>query len=75
MSTGILIGSQFAGTIPAYEEREAARFGLYNWTEWRLLNNDDKAMAVAHYRINGMISLHQQDAVNNEMERRDKAKR
>ncbi len=75
VTTGILIGSQFAGTISAYEEREAARFGFYNWTEWRLLNKDEKAMAVAHYRINGMISLHQQDAVNDEMERRNKQKR
>lgn len=72
VTTGILIGTQFAGTIPAYEEREAARFGLFNWTEWRLLNTDDKAMAVAHYRVHSMITLHQQDAVNDEMERRNK---
>ena len=70
VKTGILIGTQFAGTISAYEEREAARFGFYNWTEWRLLSNDDKAMAVAHYRVNGLIALHQQDAVSDEIERR-----
>lgn len=70
--TSIRIGTQFTGSISAYEEREAARFGFYNWTEWRLLTNDDKAMAIAHYRVNGLISLHQQDAVNDEMEHRNK---
>lgn len=72
VETGIRIGTQFVGTIPAYEEREVARFGLYNWAEWRVLDNDEKAMAVAHYRVHNMIALHQQDAVNDELERRNR---
>jgi hypothetical protein len=49
-----------AGDIPLnvgvwYERREAARFALYNWTEFRALPDGEQAAVVAHYRTNKRI--------------------
>ncbi len=60
------------GFVPEYEEREAARFGLYNWTQWQFLNTDEKASIIAQRRMSNLIRLHQDDAVHIEMERRSK---
>ncbi len=60
------------GFVPEYEEREAARFGLYNWTQWHFLDTKEKAAIVAQRRLSNLISLHQNDAVHIEMERRQK---
>ncbi len=72
VETGIRLGTQLSSAIPPYEEREAARFSLYNWTAWQELSSGEKAMAVAHYRLHHMIDTHQQDALNDEMTRRSK---
>ena len=60
------------GFVPEYEEREAARFGLYNWTQWQFLDRNEKASIIAQRRMSNLISLHQDDAVHIEMERRQK---
>ncbi len=60
------------GFVPEYEEREAARFGLYNWTQWQFLDTNEKASIIAQRRMSNLISLHQDDAVHIEMERRQK---
>ena len=60
------------GFVPEYEEREAARFGLYNWTQWQFLDTKEKASVVAQRRMSNLIRLHQDDAVHLEMERRSK---
>ncbi len=61
------------GFVPEYEEREAARFGLYSWTQWQFLNTNEKASIIAQRRMSNLISLHQDDAVHIEMERRQKS--
>ncbi len=58
------------GLVPEYEEREAARFGLYNWTQWQFLDTKEKASIVAQKRMANLIRLHQEDAVFIEGERR-----
>ena len=58
------------GFVPEYEEREAARFGLYNWTQWQFLDTKEKASIVAQRRMANLIRLHQEDAVFIEGERR-----
>lgn len=72
INTGIRIDSNVPGFVPEYEEREAARFGLYSWTQWQALNVTERANSVAHFRMNKLITLHQEDAVGTEMERRRK---
>ncbi len=54
--------------VPLYQEREAAKFSLYNWTDWRNLSPTERGLAVAHYRISHVIGLHQQDAVDHHVE-------
>lgn len=38
-----------------YEEREAARFSLYRWDEYRDLSASDKAGVIAYYRIHNKL--------------------
>ena len=39
---------------------------------WRTLTPLERAEAVAHYRLSTLVRLHQDDAVNSEMERRQR---
>ena len=55
-----------------YEEREAAVFARYNWTEWRSLDWRDRSAAMAHYRTHRLIELHQNDVIAREMDRKAK---
>jgi hypothetical protein len=41
--------------VSEYEAREAAVYGKYNWTQFQELTLEDKVLAVAHYRMNGII--------------------
>lgn len=62
------------GMVPAFEEREAARFGWYNWRQWRRLEAEERADVVAHYRLHRLIELHNHDVVSREMKKRSKVK-
>lgn len=57
---------RFEGTladeIPEYECREAARFALYNWTQWQDLAVHERAAVIAHYRESNRIEANLSDA-------------
>lgn len=61
--TGIDYGVEILGLIPPYLEREAARFALYNWSNWIELDPMERAACVAHYRLSKMIDMHVEDAI------------
>lgn len=44
--------------VPEYEEREAALFGLFNWTQWSALLHEERVQGVAHYRLHNLIDGH-----------------
>ena len=50
------------GVVPEYEEREAARFGLYRWVDWVRLPLQERVQGIAHYRMHALIDLHSGDA-------------
>ncbi len=72
VATGITYLSKLPGLVSEFEEREAARFGHYNWTAWQQLSYEDRAFGVAHYRMHYLVELHQNDAQSKELERRQK---
>lgn len=69
ISSGISFGRLLPRMVPEYEEREAARFGYYNWLQWQELAYQEKASVVAHYRLSRLIKMHENDAVGTEMDR------
>lgn len=52
-----------------YEEREAARFGNYNWTTWQQLPHEERVLGIAHYRVYKAVEMHKTDAVQMASER------
>lgn len=72
MTTGIRYKSLAPGLVPIFEEREAAHYARYNFLQWRTLTPLERAEGVAHYRLSTLVRLHQDDAVNAEMERRQR---
>lgn len=73
IATGITTRPILPGTVPEYEEREAARFGHYTWAEWQQLPMRERVDGVAHYRLQRFIELHQSEAVNDVIDRRMRA--
>lgn len=61
------------GAVPEYEEREAARFGLYRWVDWERLPVAERVRGLAHYRMHHLIELHQADAQADRLEQERKA--
>lgn len=59
----------YLGLLPEIDEREAAQFAHYTWMEWGELDYDERVRTVAHHRLHHLISLHQQDAINQEQKR------
>lgn len=75
VNTGISFsGRDFEGMVPLYEEYDAMLAAHYNESDWQRLAWQDKARAVAHYRLKHWIAIHQQDAVAKDAERRTKRK-
>lgn len=73
IQTGIEFDALLPGLVPLYEEREAATYGHYTWREWRTeLEPEERAAAVAQYRLHHLVTLHQNDAMNAAMERRSR---
>lgn len=70
--TGIVYQTVIPGLVSEFEEREAARFGHYNWTAWQELTYEDRAYGVAHYRTHSLVELHQNDAQAKEIDRRQR---
>lgn len=51
------------GTVPEFEEREAARYCALSWTDWtNKADWYDRAGAVAHYRTHLSVEAHLHDA-------------
>ncbi len=63
VQTRIEYGGGIPGCIPLYIEREAARFSLYNWSDWCGLDPMERATCVAHYWLHGLVKLHTEDAI------------
>ena len=58
-----MYGGSLPGLVPEFEEREAAVFCHFNWSEWRLLHWWERARNVAHFRLHNLVNLHKNDAV------------
>lgn len=58
------------GLVPEMEEREASVFAQYTWQDWLALTWQERANAIAHYRLHHLIDLHRNDAVSSELRRR-----
>lgn len=75
VDTGIEYESVMPGMVPLFEEREAAIYCRYNWSEWRALDFEERAYAVAQYRMHTIVAQHQHDAVSTAMDRRSAMRR
>jgi hypothetical protein len=71
---GITYGSRL-GLVADLEEREAAIFGNYNYSEWLELPWNERAEAVAHYRLHSLIEAHTEDAVEKARARASKGRK
>lgn len=60
------------GMVSEYEERECAVFSGYKWKQWTRLDSRERAAVVAHRRLTQLIGLHSQDAVDRELDMRQK---
>lgn len=58
------------GLVPEVEERDAARFNGYTWSDWRKLAYDERVTGVAYYRLSRLVDMHREEAVSSEMKRR-----
>ena len=73
--TGVDYHRQFRGLVPFFEEYDAMISAGYNANEWENLDPIERADAVAYYRLQKLVSLHENDAVQKHMERQRKRKR
>ena len=71
--TGIQYRPTIPGLVPEIEERHAARFGGYRWKQWLALARQERIDGVAAYRLDRLVDLHSQDAVDRESRSRRKA--
>ena len=63
VSTGIEFDPEIPDCVPQYEVREAAVYCRYNPMEFYDLPWQERAMAVAQYRIRRWVDLNADDAV------------
>lgn len=56
-----MIQPLYPGLVSEFEERSAALFGLYTWTQWSRLPRNERVQAVAHYRLVHLIDAHLQE--------------
>ena len=73
--TGISFSRLLPSLVPVYEEREAARFGNYNWSQWGVLDNTEKALGIAHYRLYQLIELNKSDAVHKDIKKQERMRK
>jgi len=72
VNPNITFGRLLPNLVPQYEELEACVYVNYNYSQWRELTWQEKACAVAHYRMHRLVELHGSDAVNTKMEQDQK---
>ena len=70
IDTGITYSSVFPELIPEIEEREAARFNGYPWSQWKELVRGEKVSGVAYFRIRRAIDMNRDDAQERYIERK-----
>lgn len=58
--------------VPEYEERDAAKSQGIPWPSWLTMDRREQAACVAFHRISNIVSLHAQDAVASDSERRQR---
>lgn len=56
--------------VPELEEREAAVYVNASWAEWCAMGWQERAAAIAHYRLHILIDAHIQDAIDRESRRK-----
>lgn len=69
LETGIAYNRLLPNLVPEIEEREAAIFNGYTWTEWNALPYWERIDGVAFARTHRLIELHKGDAEAQAMER------
>ena len=52
------------GVVPFFEEYDAMVAANFNAIEWKGLRHNDRAEAVARYRLRKHISLHESEALD-----------
>lgn len=57
----------YAGLVPEWEEREAARFSGIAWNVYHAMEYDDKCGVVAYYKMHGIIESHTFQAQRSQM--------
>jgi hypothetical protein len=60
-SSGVSLTQIVPGTVPEYEEREAARFGGYTWRDWERMPTLSRVRTIAHRRVMILIDMHHAD--------------
>lgn len=60
--------------VTEIEERDAARFCSYSWTEWLELDYYDKVDGIAHMRLDNLIKLVQNEVENQVMDRMSRSR-
>lgn len=58
-----------------YECREVARFVLVQWDQWLAMDEDSRAKAIAHCRLNHAVEANVMDAYTRAHERRSRRRR
>ena len=70
LDTGIEYERQLLQLVPEIEEREAARFSGYKWSEWRELARQDRVDCLAYFRLSRAIEMNVHDAQRRDSELR-----
>jgi len=77
MNSGITIKPMIPGIVSELEERDAAKFSLIPWPDFKVMNRLEKADVIAYFRIRMEIDAHTNDEMTRRREReaiRDRAK-
>lgn len=72
VNPGISQRPRLGGLVAEVEERDAAQFGGYTWSEWMKLSYYEKVDGVAYHRVRKLMSLHTGAAVRRAEERATK---
>lgn len=72
IATGITLGIEIPGLVAGYEEYAAMVAANYNESQWQEIGWRERARAVAYYRLEHSIRVHQEDAVTKAMKRKHK---
>lgn len=77
VKTGIAYGDPRIdiGLVAEYEEREAAAHAAIPWMAWLAAPLQERAAGIAHYRLQYLIQMHGQDALQSDSELRQAASR